>query len=411
MPELFPKPRDCASVAHQSPGESPGGFLDFLADSLVRAIADNGEGVLVYVSATPDGHDVGVLRSTTLLPPRCCSVPSHPTLVGAERGRARPRMAARPRPELRRRAAATSGQEWSCSRPRRAALRRVGLGDRVLSEVSALRSNPRLPAARPRAALRAPGCPARPRRRRALARGCPARRGAAPAPTCAPPPEHFDGSLDWDRLRRAGGRWHLAGPVPHDRGGGVARRRRLSRWVMGQCRPLPVLLAGLRRVLNPADARRIDRLVRGLARRCQHEPSPRCDEVTLRLRLILGGAPHDARVVLIHAQRHHLAQEELGHAAGTRLDVQPPPGRQKSPSTFARAPPGASRRSRRHFAGRYRLRDTVSPGSASMATRIVGRSPSTLRVRQLRTVDVVLRRRPRHARGAFDVSAGACLTQ
>ena len=30
-----------------------------------------------------------------------------------------------------------------------------------------------------------------------------------------------------------------------------------------------------------------------------------------------------------------------------------------------------------HFAGRYRLRDTISAGSASMATRIVGRSPST----------------------------------
>ena len=36
-------------------------FLDCLADSLGRAIADNGGGVLVHVVAHPDGPDVGIL--------------------------------------------------------------------------------------------------------------------------------------------------------------------------------------------------------------------------------------------------------------------------------------------------------------------------------------------------------------
>ena len=43
-------------------------FLDDLADSLDRAIADNGGEVLVYVVARPDGPDVGILPLDGLAP-------------------------------------------------------------------------------------------------------------------------------------------------------------------------------------------------------------------------------------------------------------------------------------------------------------------------------------------------------
>ncbi len=43
-------------------------FLDDLADSLDRAIADNGGGVLVYVVSRPDGPDVGILPLDGLAP-------------------------------------------------------------------------------------------------------------------------------------------------------------------------------------------------------------------------------------------------------------------------------------------------------------------------------------------------------
>lgn len=44
------------------------GFLHDLADSLGRAIADNGGGVLVYVVVRPDGPDVGILPLDGLAP-------------------------------------------------------------------------------------------------------------------------------------------------------------------------------------------------------------------------------------------------------------------------------------------------------------------------------------------------------
>lgn len=44
------------------------GFLDHLADSLGRAIADNGGGVLVHVVARPHGPDVGILPLDGLAP-------------------------------------------------------------------------------------------------------------------------------------------------------------------------------------------------------------------------------------------------------------------------------------------------------------------------------------------------------
>lgn len=44
------------------------GFLDHLADSLGRAIADNGGGVLVHVVARPDGPDIGILPLDGLAP-------------------------------------------------------------------------------------------------------------------------------------------------------------------------------------------------------------------------------------------------------------------------------------------------------------------------------------------------------
>jgi hypothetical protein len=43
-------------------------FLDALADSLGRAIADNGDGVLVHVIARPEGPDVGILPLDGLAP-------------------------------------------------------------------------------------------------------------------------------------------------------------------------------------------------------------------------------------------------------------------------------------------------------------------------------------------------------
>lgn len=43
-------------------------FLEALAESLARAIADNGGGVLVHVVVRPDGPDVGVLPLDSLAP-------------------------------------------------------------------------------------------------------------------------------------------------------------------------------------------------------------------------------------------------------------------------------------------------------------------------------------------------------
>ena len=270
MPELFPKPHDCASAARESPGESPGGFLDFLADSLVRAIADNGEGVLVYVSATPDGHDVGVLPLDDLAPTEVlfgAVAPHHWSALGV----------------------AALGHAWPLDRPAGTApagsgnvragvvvlvardgrlVSRVGLGDRVLSEVP--RSGRTLDCLQ-----RALGLPSAPPDVPPVLVGAVlwlegVLRGEASS--CADlrtTSGQLDGSLDWDRLRRlvVGGAWPDLCLTTEE--AAWLDDGAFSRWVMGQCRPLPVLLAGLRRVLDPADARRIDRLVRGLARRWQ----------------------------------------------------------------------------------------------------------------------------------------------
>ena len=237
-------------------------------------------------------------RSTTLLPPRCCSVPSHPTTGRAGRGRARPRMAARPTgrncADGRRQRPGRSGR---ARRLRRRLVSRVGLGDRVLSEVPRLRSNPRLPAARPRAASAPPDVP-------------PVLVGAVlwlegvlrgEASSCADL-RATSGTArrvtHWDRLRRlvVGGTWPDLCLTTEE--AAWLDDGAFSRWVMGQCRPLPSCSPGCGECsTRPTLAGSIGWFA-GSPDGANHEPS-------LARRghppsaIDLGGAPHDARVVLI----------------------------------------------------------------------------------------------------------------
>ena len=167
------------------------------------------------------------------------------------------------------RAAATSGQEWSCSSPATGGSS-VASAWVIVSSVRFRRSGRTLDCLQ-----RALGLPSAPPDVPPVLVGAVlwlegVLRGEASS--CADlrtTSGQLDGSLDWDRLRRlvVGGTWPDLCLTTEE--AAWLDDGAFSRWVMGQCRPLPVLLAGLRRVLDPADARRIDRLVRGLARRCQ----------------------------------------------------------------------------------------------------------------------------------------------
>lgn len=70
------------------------GFLTYLAESLGRAIADNGGGVLVHVVASADGPDVGILPLEGQAPADAllgAAAPEQWAALGvATRGRARP---------------------------------------------------------------------------------------------------------------------------------------------------------------------------------------------------------------------------------------------------------------------------------------------------------------------------------
>jgi len=240
-------------------------FLRDLAESLGRAVADNGGAVLVHVIPQPEGPEVGVLPLDGLAPADAllgAVAPEHWSALGvATGGWARPLdgpAAARTRAEVVV-LVARDGQVVS----------RVRHGDEVLTEPPAsgltldgLQRALGLPTAPPDvsathflATLWLEGVLA----------GCRADR--------RPPPwseigdllaASAQGGFDWGRLRwmMIEGRWEEPGLTPAD--AAWFDDGAFSRWVLSGRPPLPTLLAELTRVVGRTEARRYAQKLRRL---------------------------------------------------------------------------------------------------------------------------------------------------
>jgi hypothetical protein len=184
-------------------------FLDDLADSLGRAVADNGGGVLVHIAVGPDGLDVGILPLDDLAPADvllgAVAPPDWAVLGIATLGWARP--LDRRRPARRARAAVVV----LVARDGRV-VGRVRQGDHVLTEPPAW----------------------------GVTLDCLQR--ALGLPT-APPEPSTDGATDWARLRQVviSGGWPEAGITPEE--ASWLDDGAFSRWVAAP-RPTPRAGAG-----------------------------------------------------------------------------------------------------------------------------------------------------------------------
>lgn len=175
-------------------------FLNHLADSLGRAVADNGGGVLVHVAACPNGPDVGILPLDGLAPAEVLLgsvAPANWAVLGV----------------------ATQGWALPLDRP----------GSRVRAEVVVLVARDGQVASRVRygdhAVDELPAC--------GVTLDCLKRAFGLPT---APPGET---TVDWARLRElviGGGRPAL-GLTPEE--AAWLDDGAFSRWVMGQRRPSP----------------------------------------------------------------------------------------------------------------------------------------------------------------------------
>ncbi len=234
-------------------------FLEFLAESLGRAVADNGTGVLVHVAAAAgaDGPDIGVLPLDGQAPAEVllgAVAPEHWSVLGV----------------------ATTGRAWPLdrhagTRPGRAEI--VVLATRDGRVVGRARAGGRVITEPPASGLtldclqRALGLPTAPPDvppahlvavvllERALAGGPAAEAEGLLAAFEAPGP-----ALEWGRLRHLMARARPdAGQMPDDPDwfddGAFAR------WALSRYRPVPVLLAEARRTLGPAGARHCARIL------------------------------------------------------------------------------------------------------------------------------------------------------
>ncbi|MGI8807174.1 MAG: hypothetical protein ACR2KK_04935 [Acidimicrobiales bacterium] len=184
-------------------------FLEYLADSLGGAIADNGGGVLVHVSTDPDGPSVGILPLDGFPPANLllgAVAPEDWAVLGvATMGWARPRGRHRP-----------AGSAFGRVRAEVVVLvardgrvvSRVRQGDRVFTEPPAY-------GATLDCLQRALGLPT------------------------APPAADGEPALDWSRLRQlvAGGAWPELGLTPEE--AAWFDDGAFSRWLLGECHPLP----------------------------------------------------------------------------------------------------------------------------------------------------------------------------
>lgn len=226
-------------------------FLDDLADSVSRALADNGDGVLVHVSCSDTGVDVGFLPLEGRAPADLLVgtvAPPHWAVLGT----------------------AVPGRAWSLDRPGEGATRveavvlvardgrvvsRVRQGDRVLTEP--------------------PGS--------GVTLDCLQRAFGLPTAPPEVPPTHLLASMwlqhvvrgggvgelqpvdwDWGELRQIAvkGGWPERGVTPED--AAWFDDGAFARWVLSSVPPVPFLVAQAKRVLRPSDARRCLRVLRRL---------------------------------------------------------------------------------------------------------------------------------------------------
>ncbi len=226
-------------------------FLDALADSVSRALADNGEGVLVHVSCSATGADVGVLPLDGRPPADLLLgtvAPPHWAVLGA----------------------AVGGRALSLDRPGDRATRAevVVLVARDGRVVSRLRHGDRVITEPPASGLTL---------------DCLQRALGLPTAPPAVPPSHLLASmwleqvvrggkigelrpveLDWGELRKRAveGGWPERGVAPED--AAWFDDGAFARWVLSSVPPVPFLLAEVRQVLHPSDARRCLRILRQL---------------------------------------------------------------------------------------------------------------------------------------------------
>lgn len=245
-------------------------FLGYLADSLARAIADNGGAALVHVICGQEGPDVGILPLDGQAPDEVllgAVAPEHWSALGvAAVGKAMPLEPPADSPP------------WGDGPARAEVVVLVARDGRVVSRV---RQADRVLTEPPGSGLtldclqRVMGLPTAPPEvppahllaviwlERVLAGEGLAGEGLAGADLLAAA-EELDRPLGWGRLRQLAmaGAWPELGLTPEEAAwfddGGFSRR------VMARYRPLPVLVAELHRVLRPDRARRCLRFLHRL---------------------------------------------------------------------------------------------------------------------------------------------------
>lgn len=237
----------------------PDTFLRDLADSLGRAIADNGGGFLVHVAESEAGPDVGVLPLDGVAPAEFLlgtRAPDHWSVLGtAVRAQARP---------LSGRGAATAADVVVLVPRRGPVVGRLRQGDRVITEpprsgvtLDCLRRALTLPTPPPETPVIA--LLAITWLERVLAAG-PRRRLTWPEVQALHPAwsmsEELERAFEWGRMRNLviEGKWPEASVTAEEAEWFDVGS--FSRWVLGQHPPLAVLVDQLPRVVGRSTAHR-----------------------------------------------------------------------------------------------------------------------------------------------------------